>query len=137
MDGEQLNRKLQSAVDDTIKSIEIGKMRPMQKKTYLAMAACFNNINSSSQQIESCMEASSRGVKISQQIIQNEMNQFQARLQRCVADCEDTVRDQNPNLTDPTKVERAQGQMNVCMGSCVGDYCIPRMSCLIRDTSHC
>ena len=121
MDGEQLNRKLQTAVDTMLQSIDANKMRPMQKKTYLAMAACFDNKTASSQQIESCLNSSSHGVKVSQQIIQQEMNQFQSRLQRCAADCEDSVRDKNPNLSDQASVDRAQGQMTSCMSICVGE----------------
>jgi hypothetical protein len=120
MDGEQLNRKLQAAVDTMLQSIDANKMRPMQKKTYLAMAACFDNKTASSQQIESCLNSSSHSVKVSQQIIQQEMNQFQSRLQRCGADCEDSVRDKNPNLSDQASVDRAQGQMTSCMSTCVG-----------------
>lgn len=93
----------------------------MQKKTYLAMAACFDNKSASTQQIESCLNSSSHGVKVSQQIIQQEMNQFQSRLQRCAADCEDSVRDKNPNMNDQASVDRMQGQMITCMSSCVGE----------------
>lgn len=121
MDGEQLNRKLQSAVDTMLQSVDANKMRPMQKKTYLAMAACFDNKSASSQQIESCLNSSSHSVKVSQQIIQQEMNQFQSRLQRCAADCEDSVRDRNPNMNDQASVDKMQGQMVTCMSSCVGE----------------
>lgn len=122
MEGELLNRKLQSAVDVMLQSVDANKMRPMQKKTYLAMAACFDNKNASSAQIDACVANSSQSVKISQQIVQQEMNQFQGRLQRCAADCEDSVRDRNPNLEDQSTVDRAQGQMNSCMSICVGKY---------------
>ena len=125
MDGEQLNRKLQAAVDAMLQSIDANKMRPMQKKTYLAMAACFDSKTASTQQIESCLNSSSHSVKVSQQIIQQEMNQFQGRLQRCAADCEDSVRDKNPNLSDQASIERAQGQMTTCMSSCVGENNLP------------
>ena len=119
-----MERKLQSAVDVMLQSIDANKMRPMQKKTYLAMAACFDSKNATSQQIEACVGNSSHAVKVSQQIIQGEMNQFQGRLQRCGADCQDSVRDQNPNMDDQSKVDRAQGQMNSCMSSCVGEKSI-------------
>ena len=120
MDGEQFNRNLKQAVDVMLQSVDANKMRPMHKKTYMAMVACFDSETASAEQIDSCLQNSSQGVKISQQIIQQEMNQFQSRLQRCAADCEDSVRDRNPDLNDQSKMDKAQGQMNSCMSTCAG-----------------
>ena len=121
MDSELLNRKLQSAVDAMLSSIDENKIRPIQKKTYLAMAACYDNKNASSQQIEACIANNSQNVKICGQIVQQEMNQFQGRIQRCGADCEDSVRDRFTNLQDQSVMDKAQGQMNSCMSVCIGE----------------
>ena len=121
MDGEQANRNLQTAVDAMILSLEQNRMRPMQKKTYLAMAACYDSKNSSPQQINACLQNCSQAVQLSQQVIQNEMNQFQNRLQRCAADCDDSIRDKFPDLSDQSKMDKAQGQMNSCLNTCAGE----------------
>jgi hypothetical protein len=77
MEGEQLQRKLQGAVDTMLQTIEVNKIRPLQKKAYLAMASCFDNKKSTSQQIQSCQENSQRAAQMSQNIIQQEMQVFQ------------------------------------------------------------
>lgn len=87
------------------------------------MAACFDNKNATTAQIDACLANSSRFVQASQQVIQSEMNQFQNRLQRCVMDCEDAARDKFPNLEkNPGQLDKAQAHMLSGMSSCVDKH---------------
>jgi 4-diphosphocytidyl-2C-methyl-D-erythritol kinase len=122
MSAESLQRKLQDAVDVMLDSIDKEKMRPLQKSTYLKMAACFESKSATAPQIENCIHNSSNKVQISQQIIQQEMNSFQSRLQRCMADCEDVVRDKFPNITSEQQQSQAQGQLLQGMSGCVDKH---------------
>ena len=123
MSADQLQRKLQDAVDAMLEAVDKERMRPMQKATYLKMAACFDSRTATSAQIENCMQNSSQRVQISQQIIQQEMNAFQGRLQRCMADCEDAVRDKFPNLgSNQSQYDQAQSQLLTGMSSCVDKH---------------
>jgi Eukaryotic protein of unknown function (DUF842) len=77
------------------------------------MAACFDNKNATTAQIDACLANSSRFVQASQQV----------RLQRCVMDCEDAVRDRYPNLDkNPGQLDKAQAQMLSGMSSCVDKH---------------
>ena len=66
-----------------VDEIEVSRMRPMQKKAYLGMAACFDVRGASSQQIQQCVQSQDALLQSCSQIIQAEMNDFQGRLQRC------------------------------------------------------
>ena len=122
MSADSLQRKLQDAVDVMLDSIDKDRMRPLQKSTYLKMAACFDSRSATSPQIENCIHNSSAKVQMSQQIIQQEMNSFQSRLQRCMADCEDSVRDKFPNITSEQQQSQAQGQLISGMSQCVDKH---------------
>ena len=123
MNGDQLQKKLQGAIDIMLKTIDAERMRPLQKKTYLEMAACFDNKTASGSQIEGCLQNSSLAVSGCQQVIQNEMNLFQNRLQRCIADCEDNVRDKFPNFeTNQSQTEKAQNLLMSGMSVCVDKH---------------
>jgi hypothetical protein len=124
MADNQLQLKLQGAVDVMMNTLDIKRLRPMQKKAYLEMAACYDTKtfgkDSTGEQIQSCVQNSQRPIQMSQQIVQQEFNNFQQRIQRCGASCEDSVRDGNQNLEDQSQVDKAQGQMTACMSTCVG-----------------
>ena len=51
------------------------------------------------------------------------MNAFQGRLQRCIADVEDAVRDKHPNLgSNQSQYDKAQSQVLAGMSSCVDKH---------------
>ena len=86
--ANELQQKLQSAVEKMLDSIDKKHLRPMQKKSYLQMASCFDNNSASQSQLQSCVEKSALSIQNAQNVIQNEMNGFQGRLQRCVQSCQ-------------------------------------------------
>jgi Eukaryotic protein of unknown function (DUF842) len=121
MDQDQLNQKLKLAVDDMVKSIQTVRIRPITKKAYLAMAACFDNNSASTQQIDSCVMNSSNYVKACSNIMQSEIGRFEARLQRCAGQCQDSVQDNHPKMDTQSQIDCAQKEMNSCIGQCVGE----------------
>jgi hypothetical protein len=69
------------------------------------------------------IENASRKLQVVQQILQNEVNIFQNRLQRCSADCEDSVRDRYPNLqTSENDFNKAQREMYQCANICADKH---------------
>ena len=62
-------------------------------------------------------------MKVVQQIVQNEMNQFQNRVQRCAMDCSDAIQDEYPNLSSTSpSVAKAQQKLNSCMNTCADKH---------------
>ena len=90
MDNEfsAVQMRLQSAVDSMIQNISKNHIRPMQKQGYLCSAKCFENNNISDQQLEHCIQSCGHKVQSCSAAVQNEMNNFQARLQRCSQVCQ-------------------------------------------------
>ena len=119
--ADHMQRKLQDAVDAMLETLDKERIRPLQKSTYLKMAACFDSKTATAPQIENCIHNSSSKVQVSQQIIHQEMNAFQNRLQRCIAECEDTVRDKFPQLNESQR-DQAQIQLMSGMSSCVDKH---------------
>ena len=120
MDPDQLNHKLKSAVDEMAKTIQTARVRPIAKKSYLAMAACFDNTSASTQQIDNCVANSSKYVKACSDVMQQEINKFEGRLQRCAGQCQDIVQDNHPRMDNQAQVDSAQREMNSCLSQCVG-----------------
>mgnify|MGYP006119677029 FL=1 len=122
MDPSGINNMLQAAVDGMLARINVKKIRPIQKQTYLNMAKCFDMTND--QQIEQCTNNESVGVKVAQQIVQAEMGQFSNRVQRCMQDCEDSTRDQlgSADLSDPKTQDKAASMMTKCAKVCADKH---------------
>ena len=95
-------------------------MRPIQKDGYLKMAACYNASNdTSSEQIQQCVSRASQPMQHVGQIVQNEMNQFQNRLERCSVACQDEAQDIFRKNDNQAAAEKA---MMKCMSQCVDKH---------------
>ena len=88
----------QKSTEDMMDSLDKGRIRPLQKASLLKMAACTDL--STRSQIDQCMQKTQMPMNVAQNIINQEMQQFQQRLERCMLDCQDSVRDKNYNSED-------------------------------------
>ena len=60
---------------------------------------------------------------IAQKVIQNEMNDFQSRLQRCSMSCQDGLKDKfGPLENNSSKIPAAERHLMSCMSSCVDKH---------------
>lgn len=111
-----LQRKLQDAVNLMMEDLDKKRLRIMQKNIYLKMASCYDIDNPNSR--EECFQRSSIPIKRAQQLIGNEMNQFQDRLQRCTMACEDDVKDRF-DITNEKNMDKIQQHHFQCASQCV------------------
>jgi hypothetical protein len=102
----------QKATDGMMDDMDRKCIRPLQKASLLKMAACIDLPSRS--QIDSCLQKSQGPMNLAQQIINNEMQQFQHRLERCMLDCQDAVRDANHRSEDAS-----QKAYYSCASSCM------------------
>lgn len=92
-DFQQKIAKLQNNVEEIMDKIDKTKIQPLQKASLLKMAACVDL--TSRPQIDQCMQKNQVSMATAQNIINQETQQFQQRLERCMMDCQDSVRDKN------------------------------------------
>ena len=109
-------RKVQEAQRQTeavMDEVDRNKIRPLCKASLLKMAACCD-LPGGRPQVDECMRRNQHGMNLSQQIVQNEMEQLSQRVQRCMAECQDTVRDANYRSEDA-----GQKAMYSCAAGCI------------------
>ena len=118
----RIQNRLQEGVNTMVDQIQVHKTNPMQKQMYLQMADCCDLKQQTAMQ--SCLERASMPVKVAQNIIQNEMSQFENRIARCSQDCSDQVRDSfaNQDSSNPNVQEKAMRKANACMSTCVDKH---------------
>eukprot|EP01041_Mallomonas_annulata_P011584 gene11584-24225_t len=123
-DGAVLQERLQSSVTKVMKQLEQSKVRPLQKKTYLCMAGCVESSSTPDHVVNNCIENCSTVVNAVNEIISQEMNSFQNRIQRCSMSCQDEFNDKiTPDMREnPKKLEQARKQSMGCLNSCVNKH---------------
>ncbi|XP_018011563.1 protein FAM136A isoform X1 [Hyalella azteca] len=85
----RIQESMTSLVDDLDKSF----LRGMQRTMHLCAAECCEKKEASVDQVHRCIESCSTPLHQAQTFVQNELAQFQERLQRCVLVCQDRVKD--------------------------------------------
>ena len=84
-------RELQSKLEAMLASVEDERLRPMRKQGFLAMAKCCDLSDPTAYQ--QCLQKAQLPEQRASQVVQGELNDFQGRLQRAIATCQDDVKD--------------------------------------------
>ncbi|XP_003694805.1 protein FAM136A [Apis florea] len=116
----------QKRVDEYTRKIveEIDKsMRKMKGDAYRCAASCCDNETYSIKKIENCVRNCNNSLDQAQEYAREELERVQNRLQRCVMDCNDRIKDAagpNPSQRD---LEKYSEQFDKCVTKCVDHYC--------------
>ncbi|CAG0895725.1 unnamed protein product [Cyprideis torosa] len=112
---ERVQRDVKAAVNE----LDQYKMRRLQGDMHRCAAACCDDKSGDMEYTHRCIEECSRPMVAAQEYVQREMQQLQDRLQRCMMDCEDGVRDKIRPDTKDTEVEVFKQSFEKCAVSCV------------------
>ena len=84
------------------------------------------NTDASQDQVQRCLETQQVFLQNAQVVMQNEMQRFQERLNRCAQTCQDEVSDQlTPNMDrTSSKYLNIEKKVNGCMGVCVDKHIV-------------
>ena len=93
-------RELQSKLEAMLASVEDERLRPMRKQGFLAMAKCCDLSDPTAYQ--QCLQKAQLPEQRASQVVQGELNDFQSRLQRAIATCQDDVKDGSWAASDTT-----------------------------------
>ena len=93
-------RELQSKLEAMLASVEDERLRPMRKQGFLAMAKCCDLSDPTAYQ--QCLQKAQLPEQRASQVVQGELNDFQGRLQRAIATCQDDVKDGSRAASDTT-----------------------------------
>ncbi|XP_037786135.1 protein FAM136A-like isoform X1 [Penaeus monodon] len=91
---DQAQHRIQEAMTTLIDDLDKEYLRGIQRSMHLCAAECCDRKDSSVDQVHRCIESCSTPLTQAQGFVQNELSQFQERLQRCVMVCQDRVRNQ-------------------------------------------
>lgn len=96
---------------------------------HLCAAKCCEDRQSSIESVQKCVEKCSLPLTRSQRYVHQELEGFQGRLQRCVMDCNDQIKDKMPPNPTDSDITKYTGQFERCAVKCVDKHVdiIPNM----------
>lgn len=118
----ELHEKLERKIESTLGDIERTQLRAMARKSYACILDCYDdNTNLKPLQIDECSRLCQREIQSAQHYIESEVSQFQARLNRSLMNCNDSVTaSMTPDIqADPKKLKKLEGNLLQCISSVV------------------
>jgi len=134
--AEAAQARVQDAVNKLVNDLDRSQLRRLQGEMHTCAAACCQRQEASLEQVHHCIEDCSKGVASAQTFIQGELNNFQERLQRCVLQCQDKVRDKILPSTTEAEVAKFRENYEQCVVHCADSHVdlIPNLFKRMKET---
>ncbi|KAF7404863.1 protein FAM136A-like [Vespula maculifrons] len=116
-------RRVEDLMTRMIEEMDKAYLRRMQGNMHRCAATCCDNESYSILQVQNCVENCSSSLNEAQNYVQNEFVRIQNRLQRCVMDCNDTIKDKMSSNLTQHEVDRYSEEFDKCATKCVDTYC--------------
>lgn len=131
---EAAQRKYQDAVRSLVDDLDRTLLRKKQADMHRCAASCCDDTTSSMEYVQSCVQRCSQDVSAASNYVQNELSNFQSRLERCAVDCQDKIRDKVTADTKPEDYDKFRPVYEDCFFKCVDNHChqIPTLSKRIK-----
>ncbi|CAB3362919.1 Hypothetical predicted protein [Cloeon dipterum] len=111
--------RVEDAMKKFIDDLDRSQLRKMQADMHKCAARCCEDTSSPLERVHGCVEDCSIPLSYAQKYVQTEIGGFQDRLQRCVMQCNDDIRDKmGPNPSE-SEASRYTGEFEVCATKCV------------------
>ncbi|KAH9513203.1 hypothetical protein Btru_034366 [Bulinus truncatus] len=105
-----------------VNSLDTECLRRMQVDMYQCSAKCCQDTKASLEDVQKCIDNCSKDVNKAQAYLQNEIELFQNRLQRCAMSCQDKLRDELPAKPSDKDVERGRFTLEKCVIQCADKH---------------
>ncbi|KAF7995841.1 hypothetical protein HCN44_006948 [Aphidius gifuensis] len=119
---EEQRKRVEDAMSKIVEDIDKSHLRKIQGDMHRCAAKCCDNKSYNSQKVQSCVENCSGPLNRAQQYIQTEFERAQNRLQRCVMECNDSIRDKMGPNPSQDEVNSLSEDFEKCATKCVDTY---------------
>jgi len=89
----------------------VNKIRPLEREKHIKIAECYNDSNSSNQNIQMCIDEASAPTNYILEVVNDELKMFNDRQKRCYMTCNDDIREINSS--------GAVQMLNNCFNACL------------------
>eukprot|EP01025_Chloroclados_australasicus_P028351 TRINITY_DN2811_c0_g1_i1.p2 TRINITY_DN2811_c0_g1~~TRINITY_DN2811_c0_g1_i1.p2 ORF type:complete len:148 (+),score=21.37 TRINITY_DN2811_c0_g1_i1:220-663(+) len=118
---EESQQSLTQAVENMTNELDKKYIRPQQKKSFECCAQCCDTAKDQ-QALMACVDQCQVKVSRQQSVVNQLMQDFQNRLQRCASRCNDIAQEMVPSNPTSTDIEKAQQKGKECITQCAEEY---------------
>jgi len=121
--------RVKEEVERSIEKLEREQLRGLQAKSHFCAAQCCENLTSSKDEVQQCMNNCFVPIQQIQEYLGKELTGFQDRLGRCAQQCQDKIQDNvDPNTTQ-SELTKYQAQLDSCIDQCCKTHLelVPKM----------
>lgn len=111
---EEIGRKMQNMFSSIYEAIDLKYMRPMKREMFKCAHDCLDD-RRKPKEAERCIDDCGKHIATAMTTVNNEVNAFQGRIDRCLMDCQDLVRNEK---------DESKGRMifDNCADKCVNKF---------------
>ncbi|XP_025995447.1 protein FAM136A [Solenopsis invicta] len=120
---EEQRKRVEDHMTRMVEEIDKSYLRKMQRNMHQCAAQCCENESYSIQKVHTCVENCNSSLIKAQQYVQGEFERVQNRLQRCIMECNDNIKDKMGPSPTQTDVDRYSEEFEKCATKCVDSYC--------------
>ncbi|GAB6023183.1 hypothetical protein CHUAL_008008 [Chamberlinius hualienensis] len=120
--AEQAQTRVQKAVNELVNELDRTHLRKVQGDMHRCAANCCDNGNFTLEQVHRCIEDCSKDITSAQNFVQEELNNYQNRLQRCVISCQDSIRDKIVPSTTDEEMNKHKANFEKCVIKCADTH---------------
>lgn len=120
--GEAANKKINDAIMNVLVDIDKQFLRKMQADMHRCSVKCCENSDATMEGVQQCLETCSAPFMRAQKFLQIELESYQSRLQRCVMDCNDQIKDKIGPNPKPEDMNQFTQQFERCAEKCVDKH---------------
>ncbi|KXJ83409.1 protein FAM136A [Aedes albopictus] len=119
---EQQKQRIELELSRRVDELDRTILRKMQGEMHECAARCCRDTNASMDSVQRCIEACSTPVQRAQQHVEQELGNFNNRLQRCVMDCNDSIKDKMGPKPSDEDISKYTSMFERCAIKCVDKH---------------
>lgn len=116
---EEQNVRVDGALKKLASDIDKQCLRKMQADMHMCAARCCSNSEDSMEKVHNCVQSCTVNLARAQKYVQDEIENFQNRLQRCVLQCSDEASDKLGVNPTESQVRMYNNEFEGCAIKCV------------------
>ncbi|XP_077298988.1 protein FAM136A-like [Arctopsyche grandis] len=119
---EQQKRRLEHLMSELVDDLDRSHLRKMQGDMHRCAARCCDNTSYSLDKTHACIENCSTPLNNANNYVQSELTHLQNRLQRCVMQCNDEIREIMEINPTQQQADRYTAKFEDCAVKCVDKH---------------
>eukprot|EP00586_Coscinodiscus_wailesii_P018455 CAMPEP_0172497740 /NCGR_PEP_ID=MMETSP1066-20121228/104420_1 /TAXON_ID=671091 /ORGANISM="Coscinodiscus wailesii, Strain CCMP2513" /LENGTH=147 /DNA_ID=CAMNT_0013270679 /DNA_START=121 /DNA_END=561 /DNA_ORIENTATION=- len=124
--AKALNARMEGKAKEQIDEIDRTLLRPIARNSYACVLKCYDKVGTTgpTEQLQHCSQECQAPYQQYQVVVQQEVNQFQNRLNRAMMQCQDDARDlvTKDIQDDPAQMKKFEKSLISCISKTVDHH---------------